>query len=291
MTATSAIAFVVFAAGIMASASARTGNPGQEPGVSTEAIDIQSGALTLRAQAWRPSGLGPFPTVLFNHGSYAVDDPLPASYPETMGTVFARHGYVFLWLHRRGTGLSNGKGDAEGDRMARAQQSGGVDARNRVQMQLLEHESMNEAAAALARLRARPDVDAKRIALVGHSFGGSLSLLLAARDPGVRGIVIFGGAAGSWSQSAPLRATLRAAVQRLSAPALFIHAANDYSTASGSALAAAMNELGKASALKIYPPFGSDARAGHNFLFMSVGTWEPDVFDFLERALVIPAVP
>jgi carboxymethylenebutenolidase len=282
---------VVCAAGIVGSAVPATGNLGQAPTVSTETIAIHSGALRLRAQVWRPVGRGPFPAVLFNHGSYAADDPLPSSYPETMGTTFARHGYVFLWLHREGTGLSNGRGDAEGDQMARAMRSGGVDARNRVQMQLLEHDSMDAAEAALAQLRARQDVDAARTAVVGHSFGGSLSLLLAARDTGVRGLVIFGGAAGSWSQSAALRASLITAVRRLSAPALFIHAANDYSTASGSALAAEVNGLGKLSALKIYPPFGPDPRAGHNFLFMSVGTWERDVFEFLKTALALPVVP
>jgi hypothetical protein len=43
---------------------------------------------------------------------------------------------------------------------------------------------------------------------------------------------------------------------------IFIHAENDYSTASGPALAAEMQRLAKAHALKIYPPFGEDMRAG-----------------------------
>jgi dienelactone hydrolase len=33
------------------------------------------------------------------------------------------------------------------------------------------------------------------VALVGHSFGGSLTLLMAARDPTLRAAVVFGGAA------------------------------------------------------------------------------------------------
>jgi dienelactone hydrolase len=252
---------------------------------SPEVLDVRSGALTLRAQVWRPSGSGPFPAVLFNHGSYGTDDPLPPGEPETLGPVFARHGYLFLWLHRQGTGLSRAQGVPDGDQMARALQAEGVEGRNRVQLQLLDNEQMNEAVAALAQLRARPDVDARRIGVVGHSFGGSLSVLMAARDPEIRAVVIFGGAAGSWNQSAALRERLLAAVGRMSAPAFFIHAENDYSTAPGPALAAEMQRQGKPSAVKIYPPFGADARAGHNLIFRSVRTWESDVFAFLDAHL------
>ena len=258
---------------------------GPQPVASPELLDVKTGALTLRAQVWRPSGSGPFPAVLFNHGSYSTDDPLPPSQPDTLGRVFARHGYVFLWLHRQGIGLSRGQGESDGDQMARARQAEGVEGRNRVQLQLLEHEEINEATTALARLRGRADVDTRRLGVVGHSFGGSLSVLLAAREPDIRAMVIFAGAAASWDQSAALRERLLDSVGRVTAPALFIHAANDYSTTPGQALAAEMQRLGKAHALKIYPPFGADARAGHNLVFGSVGTWEADVFAFLDRHL------
>ena len=257
----------------------------ESPEVSPEVIDVQSGALTLRAQVWRPSGSGPFPAVLFNHGSYSSNVPLPSAEPETIGPVFARHGYVFLWLHRQGTGLSSAQGVSEGDQMGRAFQAEGVAGRNRVQLQLLDRERMNEANAALARLRARADVDARRIAVVGHSFGGSLSVLMAAQDPEIRAIVVFGGAAGSWTRSEALRERLLAAVRRMSATALFIYAKNDYSTAPGTALATAMQGIGKPHALKIYPPFGADSQAGHNLVFRSVPTWEADVFAFLDAQL------
>jgi carboxymethylenebutenolidase len=253
--------------------------------VSPELLDVRSGALTLRAQVWRPSGKGPFPAVLFNHGSYSTGAALSRSSAETLGAVFARHGYVFLWLHRQGIGLSRGQGTADGDQFARAFKAEGVEGRNRVQLQLLEHEELDEATAALERLRARDDVDARRIAVVGHSFGGSLTLLMAARDPEIRAAVVFGGAAGSWNHSIGLRERLLAAVARMPAPALFIHAENDYSIAPGSALAAEMQRLGKPHALKIYGAFGPDTRAGHNIVFESVRTWESDVFAFLDACL------
>ena len=209
---------------------------------------------------------------------------MPPSEPETLGPVFARHGYVFLLLHRQGTGLSSAQGMSDGDQMARGLEAEGVDGRNRVQLQL-ENDQMKEATAALVRLRTRSDVDPRRIGVVGHSFGGSLSVLMAAQDSEIRAAVIFGGAAGSWNQSAGLRERLLAAVGRMSAPALFIHAENDYSRAPGSALAAEMQRLGKRHALKMYPPYGADTRAGHNLVFRSVRTWEADVFAFLDEHL------
>jgi carboxymethylenebutenolidase len=256
-----------------------------QPSASPEVLQIRSGDLTLRAEVWRPPGKGRFPAVLFNHGSYTKDDALPPANPPKLASVFVRHGYLFLWLYRQGVGLSRGQGIPEGEQMVRTLKSEGLDSRNRLQLRLLENDSLAAASTALARLRARADVDPRRIGVVGHSFGGSLSLLMAERDPEIRAVVVFGGAAGSWNQSPMLRDRLGAAVGRMSAPVLFIHAENDYSTAPGSVLSAEMRRLGKAQSLKIYPPFGPDQRTGHNLIFGSVSTWESDTFAFLDQYL------
>jgi len=250
-----------------------------------ETVVLTSGALSLRGLLWRPPEKGPFPAVLFNHGSYSTDDPMPPDEPAILGPVFARHGYVFLFLFRQGIGLSTGQGTADGDQMARALATDGQEGRNHVQLQLLETEELNEALAGLAWLGALPEVEARRVAVAGHSFGGSLSLLLAARDATLRAAVVFGGAAGSWSQSPALRARLVAAVTRMPAPVFFIHAANDYSIAPGEALAAEMRRLGKPHRLKIYPAVGRNDRDGHNLIYRSVATWESDVFAFLDPQL------
>lgn len=237
--------------------------------------------LSLRAQLWKPAGAGSHPAVLFNHGSYRNTQALTPSDAATLGSVFAQHGYVFLFLYRQGIGLSKGQGTADGELMSRAAETEGVEARNRVQMQLLEGEELAEASAALAYLRTRSFVDANRIVLVGHSFGGSLSLLMAARDARIRAVVLFGAAAASWGQSPALRTKLLGAVARTEAPVLIVHARNDYSIAPGQALAAEMQRLRKPHALKIYPPFGTSAAEGHNIVFRGAPTWESDVFAFL----------
>ena len=152
-----------------------------------------------------------------------------------------------------------------------------------MQLRLLEHEELDEATAGLSFLRALPYVDRTRAAVAGHSFGGSLTLLIAARDTTLRAAVAFAPAAFSWGESPELRARLKAAVDRTAAPVMFIHARNDYSTESGKALAAEMKRLGKRSVLEIYPAVGTTAREGHNLIYRNVSAWERDVFRFLDQ--------
>jgi dienelactone hydrolase len=141
---------------------------------------------------------------------------------------------------------------------------------------------MADALAGLARLRKAPDVDPRRVALIGHSFGGSLTVLMAERDPSVRAAVIFSGAGYSWDRSSDLRTRLLQAADRTSVPMFFLHAANDYSTNPGRALDAELARLGKPHRVEIYPPVGQTPDDGHDFPNNSVATWEPDVFAFLD---------
>ena len=72
---------------------------------------------------------------------------------------------------------------------------------------------------------------------------------------------------------------------RNSPPVLFLHAANDYSTASGKELAAEMHRAGRPHRLKVYPAAGTTARKGHNFVYLDMAIWESDVFAFLDSRL------
>src|SRR6202040_236861 len=73
----------------------------------------------------------------------------------------------------------------------------------------------------------------QRPPLVGPSFGGSLTVLLAEREPNLRAVVVFSGAGYSFDRSPELRVRLLAAIDRIAAPVFFIHAENDYSLSSG----------------------------------------------------------
>ena len=251
-----------------------------------ESVVIRSGSATLHAMLWSPQGRGPFPAILLNHGSGRTSEDLQRLGPyernaETLGPVFARHGYVFLYLYRRGIGSSTDQGANAIDLMNREFAAHGQDARNALQLQLLENREMGDARAALAFLRARPFVDAGDIALVGHSFGGSLTLLMAEREPNLRAVVVFSAAGYSFDRSPELRARLLAAVDHIAAPVFFIHAENDYSLSSGKVLDARRELIGKPHRLKIYPPIGDTVDEGHDFLHLGVNIWEPDVFAFL----------
>jgi dienelactone hydrolase len=265
-------------------ASPSTGLP-QET-IVPDSVVIRSGTLQLHGLLWRPIGNGPFPAILINHGSYRTGEPLGPYDPGVLGSLFANHGYACLVLFRRGVGPSVGAGPPDGELLAQALASQGQTARNRVQLELLEGEALHEATAGVAYLRGLSYVDQSRVGLLGHSFGGSLSIILAAHDSTIAAVVLFGAAAASWASSPELQHRLLTAVGRTKAPIFFIHAANDYSVAPGKALANELHRLGRPHRLKIYPPFGSTSREGHNLVFRSPDTWKKDVFAFLDARLV-----
>jgi carboxymethylenebutenolidase len=251
-----------------------------------ETVVVHSGSATLHAMLYRPQGSGPFPAILLNHGSGRTREDLERLGPyernaEILGPVFARHGYVLLYLFRRGVGLSTDQGANAADLMIGESASHGQRARNALQLQLLGKREMADALAGLKFLRALPYVDAQDVAVIGHSFGGSLTVLMAEREPNLRAVVVFSGAGYSFDRSPELRTRLLAAVDHIAAPVLFIHAENDYSLSSGKVLDARREQIGKPHRLKIYPPIGHTVDDGHDFLHLGVNIWEPDVFAFL----------
>lgn len=255
-----------------------------------ETVVVHNGPIALHALLWRPEGRGPFPGILLNHGSGRTREELERLGPyegqaRTLGPVFARHGYVFLFLFRQGVGLSADQGTGAIDLMNSEFAAHGQDARNALQLRLLENRELSDAAAGLAFLRGLREVDTRKVAIAGHSFGGSLTILQAAREPDLRAVVIFSGAGYSWDRSPELRARLLAAMSDIRAPVFFIHAANDYSVNPGQALDARLEQLGKPHRLKIYPPIGRTRDDGHSLLLLGVSIWEPDVFAFLDAQM------
>jgi dienelactone hydrolase len=253
-----------------------------------ETVVVHNGPVTLHAMVWRPHGSGPFPAILLNHGSGRSREQLERLGPyernaETLGPVFSRHGYVFLYLFRHGVGTSSDQGANAFDLMNKESAEHGQEARNTLQLRLLESRDMDDALSGLKFLRTLPYVDDRNLALVGDSFGGSLTLLLAEREPNLRAVVVFSGTGYSFDRSPALRARLLTAIDRIAAPVFFIHAQNDYSLSSGKVLDARREQIGKPHRLKIYPPIGQTVDDGHDFLHLGVNIWEPDVFAFLSE--------
>ena len=259
----------------------------QSTAITPEIVVVPSGALQLKALLWLPENGGPFPAVLFNHGSGSSDAMHTGPFTiteaaERLGPIFVKHGYAFLYLFRRGQGLSADQGDFMQRLLQREKMANGEEARKNLQFRLLTTDHLDDVTAGLSFLTKLPCINANRIAIAGHSFGGQLSLLAAERDNRLRAAVTFGAAAGSWEDWPELRQRLLSAVRMTSAPLMLIHAASDYSTAPGNAMATGCKRINRPQVLKIYSAVGKTSEEGHNFVYSAVDRWETDVFKFLD---------
>src|SRR6266853_4456379 len=75
--------------------------PGQNPG---EQVSITSGKYTLEAKIYKPDGPGPFPALIWNHGS----EKTPGWQPE-LAAFYNSKGFVFFVPHRHGHAGSPGE--------------------------------------------------------------------------------------------------------------------------------------------------------------------------------------
>lgn len=251
-------------------------------------VEFASGKLQLKAYFWKPAGQGPFPAVLFNHGSGGADPDHTAGMLITqsanvLAPFFIKHGYAFLYPFRRGHGPSASQAPFMQDVLRREEESRGKEARQHLQFVLLTTDQLDDVMAALAFLKTMPEVDSHRIGVVGNSFGGQLTLLAAERDKTVRAAVTFAAAAGSWERSPELRERLISTVHNTNAAVMLTHAENDFGTTAGNALAAELKRLHKPCVLKIYPAIGLTSDDGHNNLYENIPGWESDVFGFLDQ--------
>ncbi len=149
-------------------------------GVMEEEIAFASDRLAIAGTLTLPAeGTPPFAAALFIGGSGSVDRDgnapglLTDSYLQ-LAHALAKAGIASLRYDKRGVGKS------EGD-LASASRS----------------DLLNDVRAALAALRAQPEIDPDRIFLIGHSEGAYLAPIIASEDDTIRGIVLLAGAARS----------------------------------------------------------------------------------------------
>lgn len=243
-------------------------------------IAFPSGNITLHGVLYKPTGAGPFPAVLYNHGS------APGMYSneaiEALGPLFASHEWVFFAPYRRGQGLSATAGTYIGDEIAAAVKKGGIPAGAVTMIRLLETDHLNDQMAALAWLQKQDFVEPHRIATAGNSFGGIEAVLGAERGTYCAAVDGSGGAE-SWARAPALQAFMVRAVKNARVPIFFFQAENDYDLSPSLTLSAAMKDAGKTAEVKIYPPYGTSASAGHSFTYLGSNVWGGDVFRFLTQ--------
>jgi uncharacterized protein len=152
--------------------------PAGAPYTAEEVVVTTPAGHTLAGTLTRPAGLGPFPAAVTITGSGPQDRDqaipvVPRYRPmRDIADTLARRGIAVLRLDDRGTGGSGGDFSAA-----------------------TSADFADDVRAALAYLRARPDVDPARLALVGHSEGGLIGPLVAADDPALGAVVAIAGPA------------------------------------------------------------------------------------------------
>ena len=243
-------------------------------------IAFPSGELTLHGVLYKPEGTGPFPAVVYNHGSAPGMASKQAF--DALGPVFASHGWVFFGPYRRGQGLSASAGPYIGDQIAAAEKSGGITAGAAVLVRLLETDHLNDQLAALAWLRKQAFVHPDHIAVAGNSFGGIETVLGAERGQYCAAIDSAGGAQ-SWAEAPELRSLMTRSVRSAHVPIFFFQAANDYDLSPTYTLSAAMKDASKSYQVKIYPAYWNSPSDGHTFGYFGASVWADDVFQFLNQ--------
>jgi dienelactone hydrolase len=250
---------------------------GARPVVPTE-VRVPSGGGTMAAFLYLPPGAGPFPGLVLNHGSTVEPGTSDFCRPGT-AAVLTAWGYAVLLPHRRGYGNSAGatwRQDVSAEF--------GTPAYDQALAARLGHEA-DDVVAAIEWLGARPEIAAGRVGVIGSSFGGTVSLLAAARARRLRCAVDFAGAAMNWERTPTLRATMLEATRSLAVPIALVQSENDYSAAPTRELAAELARLGKPHVARVFPGFGLTADEGHLFFQNGAPIWGPWVRAFLDRWL------
>jgi carboxymethylenebutenolidase len=250
------------------------------PPAGAQVISFPSGDLTLQGLLYKPEGPGPFPAVVYNHGS--ARGMLSEQAFEALGPVFASHGWVFFGPYRRGQGRSAAAGPYIGDEIAAAEKKGGSAAGAATMVRLLETDHLNDQLAALNWLRTQSFVKLDRIAVAGNSFGG-IETVLGAERASYCAAVDSAGAAQSWADAPEVQTLMTRAVRNSRAPIFFFQAENDFDLSPTRVLSAAMKDAGKEFEIKIYPPYGKSAMDGHTFGYFGSSVWAADVFRFLDQ--------
>ena len=245
-------------------------------------IEYPSGRLKLPGLLYKPPGDGPFPAVIWNHGSEKMPGP-----QVELARFYTEHGFVFFLPTREG------HGNAPGDYIVDLQKqilARGVSPKSLTEVVALHDRFNQNVVDAVAWLKTQPFVDRNRVVMSGVSFGGIQTMLTAEKGLGIRAFVPFAPGAMSWGMK-PLQERLEQAAQNAKAPVFLLQAKTISTPVPAKRLGPILTKLGPPSGNKLYPPFGKTHERGHaSFACWSLGTsiWGDDVLRFVDAANKIP---
>ncbi len=243
-------------------------------------VSFPSGKLTLQGVIYHPVGKGPFPAVLYNHGS--APGMLNGQASDILGPLYASRGWVFFMPYRRGQGLSAAAGPYIMDEVSAAEKKGGSKAASANLKRLLTTDHLEDQLSGLAWLKKANFVSAHQIAAAGNSFGG-IETVLGASTGSYCAAINASGAAQSWKDAPEIRDIMLNAVRNSKAPIFFFQAENDFDLSPSQVLSDAMKDAGKIYQLKFYPRFGKSKKEGHSFAYLGSTIWAEDAFAFLDK--------
>ncbi len=168
------------ASGSNAPATIDYGAPANAPYTAEDVVIPTARGYTLAGTLTRPKGATKVPAVITISGSGPQDRdsrisivPNYAPFRDIADTL-GRRGMAVLRFDDRGVGASGGASSRANATSA---------------------DFADDVASAVAYLRTRADIDGTRIALAGHSEGGFIAPMVAAKDPTVRAIALLAGPA------------------------------------------------------------------------------------------------
>lgn len=253
----------------------------QTNSLEPEVVSFRSGELTLEGYLYKPRGKGPFPAMIYNHGSNKVPGTCAP-----LGEFWSAHGFIFFFPHRSGHGRSPGEWIVEAQQKF---QEGESDTTKAQKHAIELHERANlDVEAAVRWLKQQSFVDTNQIIMSGVSYGGIQTVLAAEKDLGVKAFIPFAPAAMSWRGSPLLRERLLVAVKKAKSPTFLIQAQNDYNLGPSDVLGGELKRKGLPNRSKVYPAFGDPKSRsdGHgSFAIRGSDVWGVDVLAFVNGVL------
>lgn len=234
-----------------------------------ERVFYLSGVHTLNGHLYKPSGKGPFPTVVFNQAGLNGANTGQVKPYATLAQMFTSKGWAFFVPGRHTLGPTNEK----------------VEKTDAGESLLREHEKQAaNISAAISWLKGENYVDTRRIVIFAEAAGAVSSLLVGEKDLGLSAMILF--SPGTQALKVPsVQERMKHAAQYGKAPMFIIQANNDVNLLPVDILGLELEKRGGMDRFKVYPAYGASQSQVAKFPTEGYSIWQTDVFGFIGEVL------